>query len=78
MSWKKPLERGLEVLIEEKEFYPITILKEVDKKIEIALGNNGIILLKQLLDTDSEKLSHTTGIRIEIIKRLMENARNIL
>jgi hypothetical protein len=78
LSWKDPLERGLEALIEEEKFYPVTMLKEVDKETESALGDNGIVLLKQLLDTDAEKLSLKTGIRIERIERLVENARRIL
>jgi len=78
LSWKNPLERGLEALIEEEKCYPVTMLKEVDKETESALGDNGIIMLKQLLDANPEKLSLKTGIRVERIKRLMENARKII
>jgi hypothetical protein len=74
LSWKTPLERGLEVLIEEEKFYPITILKEVDKRIEFALGDHGIVVLKQLLDADSRKLSLQTGISRDRLRKLMEDA----
>ena len=78
LSWKNPLEHGLEVLIEEANCYPITMLKEVDRQTEYALGDHGVVLLKQLLDADSEKISLQTGIRRERVKRLMENAKKII
>jgi hypothetical protein len=78
LSWKNPLERGLEVLIEEEKFYPTTLLREVDRQTEAALGDNRIILLKQLLDTDLEKLSIKTGIKKERIERILENASKIV
>lgn len=78
LSWKNPIERGLEVLIEEEKCYPITMLKEVDRQTESALGDHGIVLLKQMLDADAEKLSLQTGIRIERAKRLMANAKKIM
>jgi hypothetical protein len=78
LSWKDPVERGLEVLIEEEKFYPITILREVDKKMKTTLGDNGIIVLKQIVDADLKKLSVQTGIREERLEGLERNARKIL
>jgi uncharacterized protein (UPF0128 family) len=67
----------LEVLIEEKKFYPVTTLNEVDKETEVTLGDNGIILLKQLLEADLEKISIKTGIKKEKMERLMKNCSQI-
>jgi hypothetical protein len=53
----------LEAIIEEEHFYPVTMLREVDRTIEAALGDNDILLLKQLVDTDLEKTSIKTGIK---------------
>jgi len=78
MSWKNPVERGLEVLIEEEKFYPVTLLREVDKATEAILGDNGIILLRQLLDTDAEKLSLTTGLDLLRSKSIIVNAEKIM
>ena len=78
MSWKDPAERGLEVIIEEEKFYPITILREVDKKMKTTLGDNGIIVLKQIIDADLKKLAAKTGIREERLEGLERNARKLL
>ena len=78
LSWKNPSAKGLEALIEEKKFYPVTMSKEVDKKMEAALADNGIVLLRQLLDEDVEKLSFQTGIQGDKIRKLMENAERIM
>jgi hypothetical protein len=78
LSWKDPAERGLEVIIEEEKFYPITILREVDKKMKTTLGDNGIIVLKQIIDTDLKKLAAKTGIREERLEGLERNARKLL
>jgi len=78
LSWKDPAERGLEVIIEEEKFYPITILREVDKKMKTTLGDNGIIVLKQIIDADLKKLAAKTGIREERLEGLERNARKLL
>ena len=78
LSWKDPAERGLEVIIEEEKFYPITILREVDKKMKTTLGDNGIIVLKQIIDADLKKLAAKTRIREERLEGLERNARKLL
>jgi len=49
-------------MIEEKNFYPITILKELNKRIEETLGNHNIILLRQLVEGDLRSIFLVTGI----------------
>jgi hypothetical protein len=78
LCWKDPTERGLEVLIEDEKFYPITILRAVDKKLKTALCDNGIILLEQILDADLKKLAMKTGIYEERLEGLERSARKIL
>ena len=78
LGWKEPFHTGLEVLIEAENFYPITILREIDKKTQITLGDFGIILLKQMINADLEKIAHMTGINIKKIEKIAENARKIL
>ncbi len=78
LSWKNPLERGLEVLIEEENCYPLTMLPAVDRNTEAALGDHGIVLLKQLVAGDPEHLSQKTGLPRNHIERLTAQARQIL
>jgi Holliday junction resolvase-like predicted endonuclease len=78
IGWKMPLERGLEQMIERKKLYPITFLKDLDRADEARLGNAGIVLLKQLVETNMEKLHERTGISKNKLKGLVEKAREIV
>lgn len=60
IGWNVP-ERSLETMVEEKKFYPITLLKDMDEKIEARLADNGIVLLKQLVEADFNELWRKTG-----------------
>jgi hypothetical protein len=78
LSWKNPVGRGLEVLIDEHKFYPVTILKEVDRGTTATLRDNGIVALKQLFNSNLEKISIKTGIREERIEKLLDDAGKII
>ena len=78
LCWKDPADRGLEVLIEEEHFYPLTILRDVDAKTKIALSDHGIILVEQILDADFKQLAATTGVRAARLEDLARTARNVL
>jgi Holliday junction resolvase-like predicted endonuclease len=77
IGWKAPPEFGLEKMIEEKKFYPITLIRNLDSKIEEKLGDNGVLTLKQLLQYDIALLQRKTKIPIEKLKFLMRTAREI-
>ena len=78
LGWKAPPEAGLERMIEEKKFYPITLIKNLDPNTEEKLGDNGILTLKQLLQYDVELLFRKTRIPMEKLKFLMRTAREIM
>jgi len=78
IGWKAPLEHGLEQMIEEKKFYPITFLKGLDRVSKRRLGENGIVLLKQLVESDIDKLCKMTRISKKKLSNLVGKAREIL
>jgi len=78
LSWKNPLERGLDILIEEETCYPLTLLPDVDRKTAAAFGDQGVVLLKQLAAGDTGSLSLKTGLHRDHVERLMAQARTIL
>jgi hypothetical protein len=45
IGWRAPLEYGLDRIIDEKKFHPITLIKNLDRVTEEKLGDNGIVLL---------------------------------
>lgn len=78
MGWKAPADRGLEQMVEEKRLYPITFLKNLDGKSEAKIADAGIILLKELVKCDADKLHRKTKIAKGKLKDLMDEARKIL
>jgi hypothetical protein len=78
IGWKAPPEQGLERMIEEKKFYPITLIKSLDPRTEEKLADNGILTLKQLLQYDVELLFRKTRIPMEKLKFLARAAREIM
>ena len=78
LGWKFPIDVGLEIMIERKKLYPITYMKELDRLAQQKLGDNGIVILKQLLQYDIELLHNKTRIPMEKLKFLMRAAREII
>ncbi len=77
LSWRYPLEKGLEKLIEEQGLYPLTILPLSKKEFKI-LSENDIRIAKDLLSRDAENLARTTGISSGRIRNLQELVRKII
>lgn len=75
IGWSMPKNAGLERMIEDKKLYPITLLKNLDRKDEARLGDAGIVLLKQLIELDESELHVRTKIirkKIKMLKKLAE------
>lgn len=78
IGWKYPPKQSLEQMIEDRKLYPITILKDLDKKSEEKFGDNGIVLLKQLIEYDINELSRITRISKDKIAKYIERAKEII
>ena len=77
IAWKFPPEKGLERLIEEYKFYPISFLKEIERDEAYKLADIGIVTVKQLLE-DAEKISRKSGISKNRILELQKAAKIVL
>jgi predicted nucleic acid-binding protein len=73
-----PTEHGLDQIIEEKKFHPITLIRKLDRKIAEKLGNKGIVILQQLTENTISELSKKTGINNDRLKELAQRAKEIL
>jgi len=78
IGWRTPYESGLESLIEDKRFYPITVLKGLDRNVHEKLVENGVILLKQLIKRDVNELQAKTTIPIETLQNLIKKAEELV
>ena len=73
-SWRYPAAKSLEKIIEKHNLYPITILNLSQKELGIFSESN-IMVAKDLLRYDDEKISRVTGIskkRIRNWQKLVE------
>ncbi len=74
VGWRAPKDQGLEKIIEEKNLYPITLLKDLSKEEREKIADQGILLLKQLIVQDPIKLSEKTKIPQKRLRELMEKS----
>jgi len=77
IGWHYPEKQGLEHLIEQKKLYPITSFPSLKKQIKDQLISNDVILIKDLLNLNIEKLAQKSGIPIKELQVLKNTAQNI-
>ena len=78
IGWNTPLEHGLDQIIEENKFHPITLISNLDRITEEKLGNNGIVLLRQLTENSTNKLFKITRVKRYKLEELAQRAKDIL
>jgi len=77
ISWRYPINNGLEKMIEPKGLYPITILGLNRRELQ-SLSQNNMMLVKDLLNADSYQLSQQMKIPLRRIESLQNLAKQII
>ncbi len=62
LGWNVPDGRGINTLVEQKQLYPLTMLRRLDPGIQGKLGDAGIVLIKQLITTNLDDIMDKTGV----------------
>jgi len=78
LGWHWPIGSGLENIIEEKRLYPITILPGLTEDLENRLAKADLILCRDLITTDFNKIVKNTKIKYSIVGRLVNQAKDLL
>ncbi len=78
IGWNAPSGSGLDHLIEEKMFQPITLIRGLDRETAKKLGDAGVLLLRQLRDGRPRDVAKTTGVNMGALKTLTRKATEIL
>jgi hypothetical protein len=76
-SWRYPRRESLERMIEEKNLYPVTILKSVKGLVRDGLFQAGIMLVKDLSNYELEDLKRKTGLPQDTLNKIMEEVRKV-
>jgi hypothetical protein len=78
IGWSSPPSHDLETMIEERQLYPITYLRRLNRVTRRRLLSNGIILLKQLIEMNPKELGKQTGIPKKDLELIIRRSRAIL
>lgn len=78
LGWNTPTGRGLEKMIEDKQLFPLTYLRNLDPMVRNRIMGHGIILLKQLVSCDLDELSGKMRIPKNRLASTFEIAKMIL
>jgi hypothetical protein len=76
-SWRYPLGKSLEKIIEDNKLYPVTILSLNSKELEMLFKNN-IMIAKNILKYDAGYLSKITSISQKRINNLQDLIKQII
>lgn len=78
LGWAYPQEKSLQMMIEEKKLYPITILRSIEKNFEERLIKEGIIVCQDLVNLEPRKFQAETGLDARKISILQKEAEQLL
>lgn len=78
LAWHYPKNKSLNVFIEDKGLYPITVLPRLNKKSKTVLLKNNIILVSDLLEFSPEQLIKLTHLKKEHLIPVLKAARELL
>jgi hypothetical protein len=72
IGWSFPINLGLQNMIEEKNLYPLSCLRDLRGEVRMRLVNSGIVLIQQLNEETPAKLAGKTGLPQEIFEKIKE------
>jgi len=77
IGWNYPKQQGFEKMIEQKNLYPITMLKSLDRDSQEKLASVGLVLTIDLLRMNTKELSELTKIPKNRLVVFINEARAI-
>lgn len=78
LGWREPQDKGLETIIDNHGFYPITILPSLKQKTASTFIGNKMVLAKNLLEVDAQEFLKESSISEEKLQALIHEAEILL
>ena len=75
IGWSSPTDLCLQNMVEVKNLYPLSCLRDMKRETKTKLVNSGIVLLKQLFEEKTSTLARRTGVPKETLKQIIEKAK---
>jgi predicted transcriptional regulator len=76
VGWTSPEGFGLRDMVEKYKLYPLSCLRGVSTETRRRLAEAGIVLMKQLLEQDSQYIGRKIGLSQATVSSIMEKARH--
>ena len=73
-GWKYPVNKGLEVFIDQNKLYPITILPSFQKQWADVFNQRNIILAGDVLKLNLERISREANVGLEVLQKMVAEA----
>jgi len=77
-SWNYPRDESLQKLIEKKNLYPITVLKNIGKHVKERLFEGNVMLVRNLVEYDLSELKRRTHLPVDVLKKMIREAQAVL
>ena len=77
-GWKYPVNKGLEVFIDQNKLYPITILPSFQKQWADIFNQRNIILAGDVPRLNLERISRESGIGLGVFNKMAAEAKMLL
>ena len=78
LGWRYPRKKGLELLIEEKKMYPITVLPSLGDDVANIFAKKRMMMAKDILGIDIKSFSKKTRIPQKTLRSLRKEAEALL
>jgi hypothetical protein len=78
IGWSSPPDNDLQTMIEEKQLYPITYLRRLNRETRKKLLSSGFVMLKQLTKMNPRDLRRQTGIPKKDVELIIRKSRAML
>jgi hypothetical protein len=78
IGWSSPPDHDLQTMIGEKQLYPITYLRRLNRETRKKLVSSGVVMLKQLTEINPRELRKQTGIPKKDVELIIRKSRAIL
>ncbi len=75
IGWSFPDDSGLQKIIENRNLYPLSCLRNLKDTLRLRLVNSGIVLIKELIQQDPALLAKKTGLPVQVLREIIDEAK---
>lgn len=78
IGWHYPEKNNLAQMVDKSALYPITALDNISRRELDAFSDHGLMLCREVADSDSEKLAHTLGLNPKRASNIVSTCKAVV